>query len=86
MAKGAKTGGRKAGTANKSTTGIKELASKYSHFCVEQLVNIAKKSKVESNKLAAIEQLLNRAHGKPTQAMGVDPDMPTGKITVSWEK
>ena len=88
MAKGGKQpgAGRPAGAKNANSPDIKILARKYANTCIEQLAKIAVRSKTESNRLAAIHQLLDRGFGKPTQQMSVDPDMPTGKITVSWEK
>lgn len=85
MAKGVKTGGRKAGTPNAATDDIKILTRKYANECVETLINIVRKSRFEGNKIAAINQILDRGFGKPTQSMGIDPEAP-GKITISWEK
>jgi len=71
MARGSKPGerrgGRAAGVPNSSTPDIKALARKYGDTCITELVNIAKLSKNEGNRLAAIDQLLNRAYGKPSQ-------------------
>lgn len=77
--------GRPQGSQNKITSNLRELAGKHTAECVQQLINIAKKSKNEANRLAAIEQLLNRAAGKPAQALTTDPDMPM-EIRVSWKR
>lgn len=78
-----KTGGRQKGTENKVNSGIKHLAGLHTKEAIDKLVRIIRKSKNEANVLEAIDQLLNRAHGKPTQAIGVDPDLP-GALTISW--
>ena len=79
--------GRPAGskTINATQPDIKELCKKYSGECVESLINIVRKSKFEGNKIAAISQILDRGFGKPTSTMGIDPNTPKGKFTISWE-
>lgn len=84
---GARPGaGRKAGGSNSVAPDIKQLARKYAHEAIETVYNVMKKSKIEGNRVAAAQILMDRGFGKPTQAMGVDPDTPTGKFTISWEK
>ena len=66
MAKGMKTGGRKAGTPNKSTSSIKETAGAYSSEAVLVLVDLMRdESTPPPTRLAAANSLLDRAHGKP---------------------
>lgn len=85
MARGGKQpgAGRPAGSTNVNAPDIKALCRRYTGLCVEQLVNIAQKSKIEGNRIAAINQILDRGFGKPTQAVGVDPDMPV-EIRLRW--
>lgn len=83
---GERRGGRKAGTPNANTPDVKALARKYTHASIETLAKIMLRSKNEVNRSIAAEKLLDRGWGKPTQALGVDPDQPTGKFTISWEK
>lgn len=75
--------GRTKGVPNKVSRSLKELAGRHTAACIEQLVRITQNSKIENNRLAAIEQLLNRAHGKPSQAVTGDPDMPV-ELRITW--
>jgi hypothetical protein len=78
--------GRPKGAKNAISPDIKLLARKYANEAIETVFNVMKKSKIESNRIAAAQILMDRGFGKPTQQMGVDPDQPTGKFTISWEK
>lgn len=82
---GERRGGRAKGTPNRYGPDIRYLAGKYANLCVEQLVRIATKSKIEVNRLGAISQLLDRAYGKPAQALTGDPDLPV-HLKITWEK
>src|SRR6202030_766048 len=62
-----KTGGRGAGTPNKGTREIKEIAQLYSREGIEQAVKIMRSRAPASVRLVAIEKILERAHGKPSQ-------------------
>jgi DNA-binding transcriptional MerR regulator len=65
----AKTGGRKAGTPNKATVEIREYAQQYSLEAVDRLVRIMRSSQNEGACIAAIKEILDRAHGKSTQPL-----------------
>ena len=66
MAKGMKTGGRKAGTPNRVTASIKETAGAYSSEAVQTLVDLMRNETTPpAVKLSAANALLDRAHGKP---------------------
>lgn len=82
MAIGKKTGGGPKGP-NRAAAGIRELAALHTKTCVEALVRIVQRSKNEGNKIAAAEQLLNRAYGKPSQQIVGDPEAPI-KFEVTW--
>lgn len=69
MAKGAKTGGRQKGTPNKATAEIKALAGKHTLTVVNELARLATKAESEAARVAAIKELLDRAYGKPAQAL-----------------
>ena len=78
-----KTGGRKAGTPNKNPRSVKELAGKYGNEAVEKLVHIMRKSKIEYNKIIAAKEILDRAYGRPTQAIASDPEQPMN-LQITW--
>ena len=75
MAKGMKTGGRKAGTPNKITASIKETAGAYSSEAVQTLVDLMRNENTPPPvRLAAANSLLDRAHGKPAPVTTGDDD------------
>lgn len=80
MAKGVKTGGRKAGTPNKATAEIKELARQYAPEALEALVNVIRSSDSDAARVAAIREVLDRGYGKSTQYIGGDEDSPLRTI------
>lgn len=67
MAKGAKTGGRVAGTPNKATADIKALAQEYTKDALQELGRLAVKAESEAARVAAIKELLDRGYGKARQ-------------------
>lgn len=63
-----KTGGRKAGTPNKVTLAVKEVAGEYTESAINTLAGIMKDSEQPAAaRVSAARELLDRAHGKPTQ-------------------
>lgn len=74
MAKGKKTGGRVAGTPNKATREIKELAQSHAPAAIARLAFLAEKAESEAASVAACNSLLDRAYGKAPQAVQVNPD------------
>ena len=75
------------GTLNKQPVAMKHLAQRYTEDALRQIVNIMTRSKVESNRLLAAQQILDRGFGKPSQAVVGDPEQPQySKIEVSWKK
>lgn len=78
-------GGRPKGSLNKSTQSIKEIAGRHTVEAIECLVRIMRRSKNEGNRLIAAEQILNRAHGKPAQAI-VGEDSGPVNLLIKWEK
>jgi len=90
MAKGHKTGGRKAGTPNKITaelrTDVRLLAMPYGPRSIELLAAMAgltRKRPADSEmvRVACAKELLERAYGKATQPIGSDPDRP---VVFQW--
>jgi hypothetical protein len=69
MAKGQKTGGRKAGVPNKATREIKALAQSYGPAAIRELARLAKAADSETARVSAIKELLDRAYGKAPQAV-----------------
>ena len=62
MAHGVKTGGRQAGTPNKSTSSIKEVAQRYSIDAIETILSIMQDAQAPvSARLQAASLLLDRA-------------------------
>lgn len=69
MSKGNKTGGRRKGTPNKITREISELARGYAPAALKELSRLAKAAESEAARVSAIGMLLDRAYGKPAQAV-----------------
>lgn len=72
---GERRGGRKKGTPNKATAEVKALAGKYTEAAIKELARLATKAESEAARVAAIRELLDRAHGKPSQSVDVTGDM-----------
>lgn len=69
MAAGLKTGGRSKGTPNKVNRDIKELASVYTDKALTILAHIMEHGEAEQARVSAARELLDRAHGRPPQAL-----------------
>lgn len=69
MAKRQKYGGRRAGTPNKATGEIRELARAYAPAAIKELARLAKDAESEQARVSAIGMLLDRGYGKSPQAM-----------------
>ena len=71
-------GGRKPGTPNKATRDIRELAQVHSTASVQELAKLAgvvkgtKGAESEPARIAALKELLDRGHGKATQAVDLN--------------
>ncbi len=63
-----KTGGRVAGTPNRSTAAIKEMAAKHGPMALTEIARLATNAKTEPTRFAACRELLDRAYGKPVQS------------------
>jgi hypothetical protein len=86
MARGRKTGGRKAGTPNRSTADLRALIDAVAdpEALVAELARLAREAEREETRLAAIGQLLDRRYGRPRQAVEVDAAT-ANHVTVSWQ-
>lgn len=78
MAKGLKTGGRVAGTPNKATAEVKELALVFGPAAIQRAAELAglvdgkKAAESEAAQMSALNTILDRAYGKPKQSLDVD--------------
>lgn len=69
----AKTGGRQAGTPNKVTHPIREAAQEYTLDALETLVAIMRDPESPpAARVSACNSILDRGHGKPTQAIDLN--------------
>lgn len=68
-APGERRGGRQKGTPNKATADIKALARKYGKDAFERIVKLSEEAEDERVQLAASQEILNRAYGRPAQAV-----------------
>ena len=66
---GLKTGGRVAGTPNKSTAEIRELAGQYAPTALAELARLGTHANSEQARVSACKEILDRAYGKSTQVM-----------------
>ncbi len=75
MAQGRKTGGRRKGSLNKATAKIKATLQKHGDELVDALLALTR-SDDEHVRLKALQVCLDRAYGRPAQAVqvGADPD------------
>lgn len=83
MAKGLKTGGRQAGTPNRTSSDLRDLAKAYTADALGELHRIMTASPSDQARVAAAKELLDRGHGKPTQAVDVEAKM-LGAVTVTY--
>lgn len=69
--------GRPKGSQNKATAAIKEIAGQYTEQAVNALVSILAGGEgiPAAAQVAAAKELLDRAHGKPSQSVDVTGDM-----------
>jgi hypothetical protein len=81
----AKVGGRKAGTPNKATLEIKELARVHGPTAIERLVKLSRDPS-GAVAVAACRELLDRGYGKAPQPHDGDGQGGAIKWVVGWEK
>jgi hypothetical protein len=75
-------GGRKAGTPNKSTAAIKELAQQYGEAAMAELARLAMEAESEMVQIAACREILDRAYGKATQPVRGGDDVEDGPLYI----
>jgi len=66
-----KTGGRKPGSKNKTTLEARALAQQYAGDAMLTLVGLMTHAQSDSARIAACNSILDRAYGKPSQAVQV---------------
>lgn len=76
MAKGKKTGGRRAGTPNKATAALKELAEPYAPEALETLREIMANGESDAARVSAAREILDRAYGKACQPLSGPDEKP----------
>ena len=76
-------GGRPKGQPNKATAEIKAIAQKHAPEAIRTLAHILKTSDNDQAKIAAARELLDRAYGKPAQAVTGEGG---GPILVRWQQ
>lgn len=85
MAKGRKTGGRKAGTPNKTTNELKVLALQYTAEAVERLAAWMRSDNPKAS-VAACGILLDRGHGKAAQILDATVNGVLGYTAIPTEQ
>lgn len=78
-----KTGGRQKGTPNTATAEIRDIAKKYGPDAIKEAARLAGlldagkgKAESEAARVAALNIVLDRGYGKPSQIIGNDPENP----------
>lgn len=61
--------GRKKGTPNRITAEVKALAAEYAPAVLAELARIARESDSDAARVSAAREILDRACGKPSQAV-----------------
>ena len=86
MAKGGKRAGagRPKGAISKATADIKALALDYAPQALETLAQIALGGESEAARVSAANSLLDRAYGKPKQAVDVEANVKATVTAVEW--
>jgi hypothetical protein len=73
---GERYGGRQKGTPNKATAELKAYAGQFTVEAIDALLRIMRKGKTEQARVAAANAVLDRAVGKPAQAVTGDDGAP----------
>lgn len=77
---GERRGGRVKGVPNKATAEIKTIARQYTGQAIATLAEIMVNGQSEAARVAAVNALLDRAYGKPSQVVAGDPENPLRMI------
>ena len=71
---GERRGGRVAGTPNKCTKTLKELAREYTPKALKTLAQIMETGESEAARVSAANAILDRGYGKPSTVLAGDED------------
>lgn len=77
---GERRGGRSKGTPNTKKLDIKAVAALHGKQAIERLAHLMTKAKSEQAQVAACKELLDRAYGKPAQAIVGDDEAPVKTV------
>jgi 2,3-bisphosphoglycerate-independent phosphoglycerate mutase len=66
---GERRGGREKGVPNRATAEIKAIAQEYTEQAIKVLADIMVNGESEAARVSAVNALLDRAYGKPSQAI-----------------
>lgn len=93
MAKSSTSGqGRPKGVKNKATSELQDLARVHTAAAIKELARLSVGAESETARVAAINSLLDRGHGKPAQSIGLgqaadlDPIETTQRPTMTREQ
>lgn len=78
---GERRGGRAKGTPNKVTSELRVYAQQFTAEAIDGLVQLGRSAESEQARVSAWNAVLDRAHGKPSQAV-TGPD--GGALVFSW--
>jgi hypothetical protein len=79
--------GRRPGVPNKATAAVREIAQQYTVEAVEALAAVMRDPKAPpAARVSAATALLDRGHGKPTQPIAGDDEMPPVALSVEEER
>ena len=79
-------GGRPPGALNKVTASVRALAQAHTEGAIKTLSDIMYNGETETVRVSAANSLLDRAHGKPAQAVHVGQDEEAGPVqqVIRW--
>ncbi len=81
---GERRGGRKAGVPNKVGAEVRAIAGKYTKDAIERLAFLMKNAESEQAQVSACKELLDRAHGRPAQAVTGEDGVGPVKLEIVW--
>ena len=76
MAKGTKTGGRKAGVPNKATSEIRALAREHGPDALKELARLANEAQSEQARISACNALIDRGYGRSQASQLIEIELP----------
>ncbi len=75
--------GRRRGVPNKATAAVREIAQQYTVEAVEALAAVMRDATAPpAARVSAATALLDRGHGKPTQPISGDDEMPPVSLSI----